>query len=83
MDPQDKQKLDRAVALSEENNRILKKLLSGMRWARVMTFIYWVIIIGVSIGAFYFLQPYINQLLKTYSSIQGSMNSFGSYLPKK
>ena len=79
MDPQDKAKLDKALALSEENNRILKSLQRYMRLGRLMSLLYWVVIIGVSVGSFYYLQPYINQILKTYSSFQ----NLGSYFPKQ
>jgi hypothetical protein len=82
MGDEEKKKLDRALALSEENNRILKTLLRNMRWGRLFRIAYWLVIIAASIGAFYYIQPYLNQALKSYNSIETSVKSFNSYLSK-
>lgn len=52
--------------LLEENNHILRKLHRSVIWGRIFKIIYWVVIIGVAIGAFYFIQPYIESLRDTY-----------------
>jgi hypothetical protein len=76
MDHEDKIKLERALALSEENNELLHKIHRSMklaRWARVA---YWIILLGASIGAFYYFQPYIDQILGTYGSLRGGIEGF-------
>ncbi len=80
MDIEDKKKIDRALALSEENNKILKTLLRNMRWGRLFRTIYWGVIIAASVGAFYYFQPYIDQLIGTYTSIETSVKGLNSYL---
>lgn len=78
MDTEDKIKLDRALELSEENNAILKKMHRAMRWGRLVRIVYWTILIGVSVGAFYFIQPYIDQLVNIYGGVvdtAGNINS--------
>ncbi len=80
MDIEDKKKIDRALALSEENNKILKTLLRNMRWGRLFKTMYWLVILGVSIGAFLHFQPYIDQFVKGFDSFQQTLNRVGGYL---
>ena len=54
--------LQRALRASEENNIILKKMRSANRWATFFRFTYWLIIIGISVGSYYYIQPYVNTL---------------------
>jgi hypothetical protein len=76
MDQEDKVRLARALELSEENNQLLKKLVRHARWSRFIRIAYWLIIIGASVGVFYFFQPYIDQLISTYRSINDAVNTF-------
>lgn len=56
--------------LTEENNKMLHSIQRRARWTIVMRLMYWIFIVGASIGAFYFIQPYLNQLNDTYDSIK-------------
>lgn len=76
MDSNDKNLLDRLMTLTEENNRLLKKMWRAARIGRAVRLFYWLIIIGLSIGALYYIQPYVNQLLSVYSGLQESVDSF-------
>jgi len=67
MNPEEKELLQRTVALSEENNDMLRKIQRSMRLGRAMTLIYWFFIIGSAVGAYYLVQPYIEQISSTYS----------------
>ena len=71
MTPEETAKLDRALTLAEENNKILRGLRRSDRASTVIHITYWVIIIALSFGAFYFIQPYINFM----TGIIGSDNS--------
>ncbi len=75
MDPHDKHLLEEAVELSRENNKILKSMQRSARIGRIITILYWTVIIGATVGAFYAIQPYIEQLLSVYSGIQGGVNN--------
>lgn len=70
MDPQERKLLDEAVSLARENNKLLKKIHRAAVWGRVIRTIYWVVIIGVTVGALYFLQPYVDQLQSIYGQVQ-------------
>ena len=74
MNPNEKELLQKTYELSQENNKILRGIRRSNRWSGFFRVIYWVLIIGVSIGAFYFIQPYINAITKTYGSLQQNIN---------
>ena len=74
MDSQEKQRLERVLELSEENNQILKRMLRGMRWGRLVRIVYWSIIIAASVGAFYYIQPYWDALMDFYGGAQNTVN---------
>jgi TRAP-type C4-dicarboxylate transport system permease small subunit len=69
------QKIDRLIRLSEENNDKIRALHKSMVWGRIFRIVYWVIIIGLAIGAFYYLQPYIDSLTDAYGQIQDAQDS--------
>lgn len=65
--------------LAEENHELLKKVY-GMMWrSRLYRALYWVILIGIAVGAFYFLEPYFDGLMNTYEQLQGQVGSFPSF----
>ena len=49
-----------------------------MRLARFMTFIYWIFIIGTALGAYYLVQPYLEQAMKTYGVAESRLNEFNN-----
>ena len=74
MDPESKKLLEETFALAKENNDMLHSLRRSMRLARFMSLLYWVFIIGSALGAYYFLQPYIDQLKTIYGSTSNIFN---------
>ena len=76
MSPEEKELFKRSIALAEENNDILRSLQRSMRLARLMTILYWLFIVGASVGAYYLIQPYI----ETLSGVVGSAKSSFSNL---
>jgi hypothetical protein len=67
MDPEVKKLLEENLKLSKENNIMLLKIRSVQRWAQITRIFYWFIIIGITIGAFYFIKPYLGNLLNIYT----------------
>lgn len=74
MDPDERKKLNRTLELAEENNKMLTKLHRNMQWGRIFKVIYWIIIIGLAVGAFYFIQPYVEQLGNVYEGFRSSVD---------
>ncbi len=69
------QKIQRILELSENNNKLLRSIKRAIWVGRVTHIIYWVILIGASIGAFWFLKPYISQLNEVYGGLKNGVNS--------
>ncbi len=68
MQPEERELLQRTYALVEENNKILRKMRRSALVTSVFQIFYWVVIIGLSFGAFYFIQPYINNIVGAYNA---------------
>ena len=75
MSPEEHELLRRSIALSEENNDILRSIQRSMRLSRFMTFLYWVVIIGISVGAWYYFQPYVDKAVGVYNEAQAQLNN--------
>lgn len=69
MDPEIKTLLEKNLALSEENNRLIR----GLRRANRIAFVWRVIYIGIFLGgaavAFNYLQPYFEGARGAYDSV--------------
>lgn len=79
------EKVDELTTLMEESNRMTKNLYQRARMATVVVFIKWFIIIGITLGSFYYIQPLINNLVGIYggiSSLGGSSSSDKDNEPK-
>ena len=48
--------------MAEDNNGILRSIRRTNRLGTIMHILYWVIILVVSFGAYYFIQPYVTIL---------------------
>jgi hypothetical protein len=75
MDQEEKHLLEENLRLSQENNVLLLKIRSVQRWEQITHIFYWFLIIGVSIGAFYFIKPYLGNLLNIYTGGVSGINN--------
>ncbi len=80
MDPESKKLLEATYSLEKENNKMLHAMRRSLFLARVMSIFYWLIVIGISVGAFYFIQPYINELIKTYGSVNAALKNVQKFV---
>ena len=76
MTPEERELLNKSVALGEENNKILHSIARGLRLQRIMSIIYWLFIIGSAVGTYYILQPYLTQLMGIYGSAGSVLQNF-------
>jgi hypothetical protein len=70
MNPEDRALLEHSIKLSEDNNKILQKMMRAQRRATVYGFVKLLIIIVPLVLGYVFLQPYIGEAQKNYSNIQ-------------
>ena len=82
MSPEERDLLRKSVGLAEENNEILRSMQRSMRLGRIMTGIYWLFIIGSAVGAYYVVQPYLNQIRDLYDNAKSNFGSFNSLMDK-
>lgn len=78
MSPEERELLNRSVALAEENNKILHSIMRGIRIQRIMSALYWVFIIGSAIGAYYIVQPYLADMINIYGSAGSVLDSYNN-----
>jgi uncharacterized protein involved in cysteine biosynthesis len=69
MTPEEKKLLEEVTVLTRENHQILKRMQRARHWGRFFWFLKWLIVIGVTVWLYYYLQPIINQLFATYQSL--------------
>ena len=74
MDSDLKKAVEESLELSRENNKILRRMQSNLRWGRAFRIFYWVIIIGSMLGTYYYFQPFFEDLLKRYNSVMSTFS---------
>jgi len=77
MNPEEKKLLEDTFALAEDNNKMLHSLKRSMRMQRIMSLLYWVFIIGSAVGAYYLIQPYVDQMIGVYGNASDVLKNFG------
>ncbi len=85
MTPEEKSLLERTYKMTEENNTILRKMRRASRISTIFRIVYWVVIIGLGLGTYYFLQPYLISAVDVLKQGQSTLQKFGgmtSYLPR-
>jgi hypothetical protein len=75
MTPEEREILKRVAMLTEENNSLLRKTLRRNRIGTAFRFLYWRVIIGVSVASYYYLQPYIAKMLPLINTAAAEINS--------
>ena len=75
MSPEERELLNKAVSLAEDNNKILHYMKRSMHVSSIIKFIYWTIIIGSAIGAFYLFQPYINEIKNVFGGVSNELKN--------
>lgn len=71
MDPKIEERLAALEQMVAENNKILKRMRGVQRNANLMKLMYWVVIIVISFGAYFFIKPYLQMLGGVYGVGKG------------
>lgn len=79
MTPEQERMLRESLTLARENNEAIKKLYRSMVVGRVIKVVYWVILIGAAIGAFYFVQPYVDTIKSIYGGVGDPQEALQSF----
>ena len=76
MDPEDKSTLKRVLELEQKNNKMLTSIRKSMLWGNFFRVIYWIVIIGTAIGAYYYIQPYVDGITDAYGTFSEDIDKF-------
>jgi len=74
MTPEERSLLERTAALAQENNTMLRSIRRSGRISLALRIAYWVLIILVSFGAYYFIQPYVESFT-SYLTADGNKSA--------
>jgi hypothetical protein len=69
----------RLKSIEEKLNKtydLISKVRRVQRNAQLFKLFYWILIILAALGTFYYIQPYLNQMLETYTGIKNSQEQF-------
>ena len=78
MTPEEKSLLERTYKLVEENNDLLKSMRRNARWTTIMRIVYWAVVLFLSVGAYYAIQPYVTSLYGELGSLTSIGDGFNS-----
>jgi len=71
MDSESKQLLQNMLALAEENNKMLHKIRGVQKRGTLWQVLKLIVIIGIALGSFYYIEPYLNKIIDLYNSVSG------------
>jgi len=72
IDPKEIKKL---LYLVEENNTMLRRMRAAQKRAWWLSFFKYVILIAIAFGAYYLIQPFVENLNSAYGSVLNSIQS--------
>ena len=75
MDPETRDMIEGTLELVRENNRMLRKVRGVQQREMIYRTVKIFVMVGIALGLFYFLQPFINQVTGFYSWIFGAQGS--------
>ncbi|MBU2597112.1 MAG: hypothetical protein KJ757_06105 [Planctomycetes bacterium] len=62
-----KEQLAEAQKLARENNKILRHMQRSARAGMFLRILYWVLIIGSMLGLYYYLQPFLDDIVEIFN----------------
>ena len=74
VDEESKGKLEEALALAKENNKMLIKIRRVQRRAAFSKAVYWILILAIMLGAYIYIQPYVQRIITTYQDVTNTFN---------
>jgi hypothetical protein len=78
MEDDDKKILEKLLHISEQNNRLLRRMRREVLIARYIHVFYWLIILGIGFVSYNYLKPYLGNLTVTLQNL----DKIQKYLPK-
>jgi len=80
VDPETKKLLEENLAVSKENNKLIREVRKVQKRAQVVKVLYWAVVIIIGLGAYFAVAPYFNQLETLYTSSSSGLGNINDYL---
>lgn len=71
----DNERLEKIEKMVEENNELLKKIRGVQKRLWWISFLKTVVIIALAFGAYYLIQPYVDNINYAYDSLLGTIQN--------
>lgn len=71
MDSEEKDLLEKTFELEKENNKMLHRIRGVQRRQALWTVFKFLLIFGIAIGAFYYIEPYLEKVAEIFNKISG------------
>lgn len=68
------EKLEEIYRMTLDNHEVLKSIQRQQTLSSVFRALYWIIIIGATVGSYYYFKPYFDMLLSNRSKIEETFN---------
>ena len=65
------------IEVSKESLKILKKINRGRIFGNVFTTLKWTLIIGISLGAYYYIEPFLSKYLDLMKGLTSGVENIG------
>lgn len=83
MTPEERELLNKALRLSEENNRLLRNMRRSARLSSFLRLVYWCFIIIVAFYAYInIIEPIIKPMISGYNEIQKNLKTISNATSK-
>ena len=79
--PEESKKLDEVYELTRENHDMLKKVRRVQKNAMLIRVLYWFVIVAMALGAFYYIKPYIENLISVYTNTTDTFSNLEQNIP--
>ena len=73
---EERKTIEHLTELVEDNNRILRRLQRAKRWGAFFHFLYWVALLLLAAGSYYYVQPYLDRLRPILPQLDGIIKTF-------
>lgn len=75
MGPEEKHQFSEMYRMVKENNQMLYRIRRAARWGIIFRIFYWMVIIGLSVGTYYYIQPYLDALGGVFEELKGGLKN--------
>lgn len=81
-DLNNQEKLEAIYKMTIDNHKVLKSIHNQQLFSNILRIIYWLIVLGIIGGAYYFVKPVVNKISDSSNKIEETYTQLRSQLPE-